>query len=439
MTRRMTGPLSVEGAEAYVAATCFKTGPPGKVGVELELFALDPADPARAVDATTLQAVLADAGPLPADGLLTAEPGGQLELSSQPASSLEGCAAAVGADLAQLRSAAATAGLLLAGIGTDPYRRPLRVIDLPRYAAMETFFDRFGPEGRVMMCSTASVQVCLDVGLPGRGASGYRRRWHLVHALAPVLVAAFANSPLRVGRPTGWRSTRQAVWARLDPSRTAAPGDGGAGGDPAAAWAKYALDAQVLCVRNEGSGPWTVPAGLTFRAWLRGGGPRPATQEDLRYHLTTLFPPVRPRGWLELRMIDAQPGDDWIVPTAVVTALVDDEIASDAALAAAEPLGDTADPALWTRAARDGLTDPDLHVVAVRCFSAALCALDRLDARSRIKAAVEAFMDSYVTRGRCPADDRLEEWRRRAGKGSGLRSGHGSGRGVPSGQEVAWC
>jgi glutamate--cysteine ligase len=427
MTRRMTGPLSVEGAEAYVASTCFKTGPPRKVGVELELFALDPADPTRAVDAARLRSVLAAAGPLPAGGLLTAEPGGQLELSSQPAPSLAGCAAAVSADLAQLRSAAATARLLLAGIGVDPDRSPRRVIDRPRYAAMEAFFDRSGPEGRVMMCSTASVQVCLDVGLPGTGASGYRRRWHLVHALGPMLVAAFANSPLRVGRPTGWRSTRQAVWSRLDPSRTAAPRDCGAVRDPSTAWARYVLDAQVLCVRNTEPEPWAVPVGLTFRDWVRGAGPRPATQDDLEYHLTTLFPPVRPRGWLELRMIDAQPGDDWIVPTAVATALIDDEIASDAALAAVERLGDAAGPDIWTRAARDALTDPDLHAVALECFAAALCALERLGARSRITAAVETFMDSYVTRGRCPADDRLDEWRRR------------SGRGVPTEQEVARC
>ena len=74
-----------------------------------------------------------------------------------------------------------------------------------------------------MMCSTASVQVCVDAGGEGPGWSGFRWRWHLLHAIGPVLVAAFANSPLRGGRPTGWKSTRQAIWARLDPGRTRAP------------------------------------------------------------------------------------------------------------------------------------------------------------------------------------------------------------------------
>ena len=127
-----------------------------------------------------------------------------------------------------MRQAVGAAGLSLVGSGVDPYRPPARILDLPRYAAMEEFFDRGGPWGRLMMCSTASVQVCVDAGLEGDGPSGYRYRWRLLHALGPVLVAAFANSPLRAGRPTGWKSTRQAVWARLDPGRTRAP----AGAEP---------------------------------------------------------------------------------------------------------------------------------------------------------------------------------------------------------------
>ena len=70
---------------------------------------------------------------------------------------------------------------------------------------------------------------------------------------------------------------------------------------------------------------------MTFRDWLRGGGERPPTRDDLSYHLSTLFPPVRPRGHLEFRVIDAQPGDGWIVPAAVVTAaLLDDPAAAQA-------------------------------------------------------------------------------------------------------------
>ena len=86
-------------------------------------------------------------------------------------------------------------------------------------------------------------------------------------------------------------------------------------GDPRAAWARYVLDAQVMCVREPGSTRWVAPSGLTFRNWIRGAASPGPTADDLTYHMTTLFPPVRPQGHLELRVIDAQPGDDgWIVP-----------------------------------------------------------------------------------------------------------------------------
>ena len=160
--------------------------------------------------------------------MITTEPGGQLELSSAPATSLGGCVTAAADDLAALRDVVRAAGLTLSGDGIDPIRPPRRVLDLPRYAAMEEFFDRRGPWGRVMMCNTASVQVCLDAGHENGGAAGYRSRWQLLHAIGPVLVAAFANSPRRQGRASGWRSTRQAVWSRLDPGRTRAP----AGAEP---------------------------------------------------------------------------------------------------------------------------------------------------------------------------------------------------------------
>jgi glutamate--cysteine ligase len=276
---------------------------------------------------------------------------------------------------------------------------------------MEKFFDREGPWGRQMMCGTASVQVCLDAGDNGAGSSGYRSRWRLLHAIGPVLVAAFANSPLRDGKPTGWRSARQQVWAHMDPGRTRAPV--WANGDPRDAWTAYALDAELMCVREPGSRDWTAPAGVTFRDWLRedGSGPlRAPTAEDLDYHLSTLFPPVRPHGHMELRMIDAQPGDGWIVPAAVVTALADDTKAADAALAAAEPVWDgspdTQDP--WLRAAQCGPADPLIGQASKRCFEAADSALARLDAPAAVRRAVTDFTERYVLKDRCPADDQLD-------------------------------
>ncbi|WP_377272446.1 ergothioneine biosynthesis glutamate--cysteine ligase EgtA [Peterkaempfera sp. SMS 1(5)a] len=426
-------PLTESRAEAYVASVCFKIGPPRRLGVELEWIVQDdrdaaaPVDPAR-IDAAVEALGLRPAAPtLPGGSAITREPGGQVELSSPPADSLTDCAETTLRDLGTLRAAFAARGLRLVGAGTDPHPRGrTRVLHQPRYAAMEEFFSRGGPWGKVMMCATASVQVCLDAGIDGPGPLGVRDRWRLLHLLGPVLVAAFANSPLLDGRPTGRRSTRQAVWERMDPSRTLAPTPLTA--DPRLAWARYALDAELLCVRRDDGRPWTAPRGVTFRDWLRGAGERPATLDDLAYHLTTLFPPVRPQGHLELRMIDAQPDDGWLIPTAVVTALLDDARAADAALEAVEPLtgpnGGLPAPRseLWTRASTLAVADPHLRRAAVACFDAADRALPRLGAPEGLRKAVAAFADRYPAGGRCPADDQLDALAGRTRGGAGPRT-----------------
>ncbi|MET9293934.1 ergothioneine biosynthesis glutamate--cysteine ligase EgtA [Streptomyces sp. NPDC003077] len=409
----MPGPEAITGAklEAHLRGICFKTGPPRRIGVEVEWLLHDareprcPLEPARLHDAAT---ALRD---LPLRSALTFEPGGQLELSSRPATSLTDCVESVRADLALVRPALRARGLGMAGHGHNPWHPPHRVLASPRYDAMETYFDRWGTAGRAMMGNTASVQVCVDAGYEEPGPLGHGRRWRLAHLLGAVLVAAFANSPVSEGCPTGHRSTRQLVWSQLDPARTLAPPEEA---DPRAAWAAYVLDAPVMCVRSE-RGPWDAPAGLTFREWARTGVPRPPTLEDLDYHVTTLFPPVRPRGHLELRMIDAQPGDGgWIVPLAVTAALFDDPEAAERAYRIVKPLAETAGarPAprnpLWRHAARRALGDPELHAAALACFETALEALPRRGASAEVTAAVAAYTERYVARGRCPADDLLD-------------------------------
>ncbi|MFF8771154.1 ergothioneine biosynthesis glutamate--cysteine ligase EgtA [Kitasatospora sp. NPDC015120] len=415
-------PLTESAARSHMAGVCFKIGPPRLVGVEVESFVHDERCPDQPVPPERLNAALdalplggPDGTSLPSGSRLTLEPGGQVELSSPPADSLTACVADTRRDLGALRAAFAAQGLRLTGTGTDPLARPrTMVLDHPRYLAMERHFDAAGPWGRIMMTGTASLQVCLDAGAED-GPHALERRWLLAHRLGPVLVAAFANSPLLDGRPTGHRSTRQTVWSRMDPSRTLAPAPGR--GDPREAWADYVLDAEVLCVRRHDGLPWTAPAGLTFGDWLRGGGERPPTLADLDYHRTTLFPPVRPHGHLELRMIDAQPGDGWVVPTALVTALLDDPLAGDAALAALEPLQPPRDDPrpprsdLWRRAAALATADPGLRRAALACFAAADAALGRLPGAERLRATVAAYAERYPARGRCPADDQLDALR----------------------------
>ena len=406
--------LTESAAELHVRKSGFPPGPPRRTGVELEWLLMDPNDPAQPVSPPRLAAAADAVRLLPLRSAVTVEPGGQLELSSPPAASLMRCVDAVDADLRLVRGRLRPLGLALAGYGLNPWQSPRRVVHSPRYAAMEAHFDRGGSAGRFMMAGTASTQICLDSGEREPGPLGQGRRWQLAHLLGAVLTATFANSPLQMGSPTGLRSTRQAVWAALDaglaPERAFA--------DPAAAWAAHALDAPVMFIRTR-QAPWITPRGLTFREWLRGALPglHPGL-DDLDCHLSTLFPPVRPRGYLELRMIDAQPGaDGWVVPLAVTATLFDDPAAAERAYRAVKQLAERAGtgPAprnpLWRAAVRHGLADPELREVAEVCFRAALEALPRRGASPAVREAVARFADRYVARGRCPADDLLDTWK----------------------------
>lgn len=428
--------LTEAAAEELIHGICFKTGPPRLLGAELEWLVFDAERPEDPVSHERLAAAHDAARALPLGSRVTVEPGGQLELSSAPAASLSGCVDGLQADLAAVRGALRDQGLVLRGLGQDTRRPYRRMLTSPRYEAMETYFDRSGPAGRAMMCASASVQVCVDAGHEEPGPLGHGRRWRLAHLIGAVLVASFANSPAHEGPYAGWRCARQGVWSDIDARRALAPP---LDSEPRGAWTRQALDTEVLCVRADGEGvPWAVPHGLTFRDWvrsgagprsggaarpagrsrsgagpLRGSGPRPPTADDLDYHLTTLFPPVRPRGHLELRMIDAQPGDDgWLVPVAVVHALFDDPEAAETAYRVAKGLADSygTRPAprnpLWRSAARHGLSDPELRAAARACFRAATEALPRLGAGARVRDTVAEFTDRYVSRGRCPADDR---------------------------------
>ncbi|NUR62000.1 MAG: ergothioneine biosynthesis glutamate--cysteine ligase EgtA [Catenulispora sp.] len=356
--------ITVDDAVEYISGICFKTGPPSRVGVELEWLVRDTRRPARLPERDRLLRAFSKAAALPLSGTLSLEPGGQWELSSAPAGSVRDLIAVTDQDLARVRRSASEAGFELVGLGHEPGHPPRRVLDDARYVAMERFFDRDNGSGRVMMCSTASIQVNVDAGVEDDGPDGYRDRWLLAHLLTPLLSWVFC------------RSERPNIWAALDPGRTAAPPLDSL--EPRLAYAHYALDAKLCCVQRPDGADWHAPPGLTFREWIKAGvldpdEPRAPTLDDLAYHLTTLFPPVRARGHLELRVLDALPGDLWRVPTALVTALFHDARAAEDARAALE------------------LTP--IRKAATACFDAALSALERMDAPESLVAEVARFAE----------------------------------------------
>nr|QLJ96437.1 ergothioneine biosynthesis glutamate--cysteine ligase EgtA [Micromonospora carbonacea] len=389
-----TTPLrGVDDAVRHIARICFKTGPPTRTGVELEWTVHDAADPARPVDRERLRAALgphspttiddsSPAAPLRHGSTVTVEPGGQIEISTAPRSSVAALIEATNADIAQVTDLLRRAGLLLGRTGIDPWRLPRPTVDTPRYRAMRCVFDRGGPAGRTMMYSTAGLQVCLDAGEPAHVAA----RWAAVHAVGPPLLAAFATADRHAGRRTGWASARMAAWLAIDPARTRpvwSPQQPDA--DPVAAWTAYALAAPLLCLRDD-TADWTPPPGVTFGDWIAGALPRPPTTDDLEYHLSTLFPVVRPRGYLEIRYLDTQPGPDWRLPLAVLAALLAEPGTVAQAVAAAGPVADR-----WHTAARHGLGDPPLARAAADLLDLALAALPRL--------ALPADLHDETTRG----------------------------------------
>lgn len=380
-----------ESVHGYVQRICFKTGPPGRVGAELEWLVAHPSDPGAVVSLAYLSRVLAGAHPFPGGSRVTVEPGGQVELSSVPAGGLARCHAALARDVAHLQAVLGAAALALVPAGIDPSRLPVRQLHHARYDAMAAYFGtRPQGIGLVMMCSTAAVQVNLDAGADPADVA---RRWDVLHRVGPALSAAFANSPRHNGRMTGWKSTRQAVWLHLDAGRPYAPAEG----DPASAWTGYALAAPVMMLRTS-QGPWLASPGFSFGEWLDGRVPglAPPTADDLRYHLTTLFPPVRPRGWFEVRYLDAQAAQWWPVPVAVLATLLASPRAADVAAEACEPTAGA-----WDTAARHGPGDPTLARAGLAVFEA----IADLVPDPVVRQLVVRFMDRYIGRGRCPADD----------------------------------
>ncbi len=274
---------------------------PGRIGVEVELIPVtdtdspDPVDPA-VVRAGFDESFVGAARP-------SFEPGGQLELSPPPQRSVGALVREVRRLLAQASTIVATRCARLETVGTNPYHScadvPLRT-PTPRYMAMQAEFDRYGPNGRRMMRLTASLQVTVDL-LPGRAGM---EQWLVANLAGPALTAAFANSTVIDGLAAG-AGARTQIWRGMDACRTAYDGRLVDIVDPVGAYLAFAAAAPRL--------------------------PIPETA-DPSYHLSTLFPPVRPRGgYLEVRYLDAQPLDRFgDVVAAVARLLYNQQVRRDA-------------------------------------------------------------------------------------------------------------
>jgi ergothioneine biosynthesis glutamate--cysteine ligase EgtA len=388
-----TAPIhNLDDARRHAVAHALTASTIGTVGLELEMHLVDLAQPAVRVAWQRLMALVKGIPPLPCGSAITVEPGGQVELSTMPKPDISSAVAALDADKRALAAAFATEGLGLVALGADPARPVQRLSPKARYAAMEAHFQATGSGlgGPAMMCSTAALQINVNAGPPSQWSSRVSR----LHHLGPIFVAISACSPWLAGSSSGWRSMRQQVWGDIDQARCGPLLDGA---NPDAEWALYALMAPVMLVRDlDDASVHPVRERVSFAAWVSGTadfGRRP-TYDDLDYHLSTLFPPVRPRGFLELRCLDAVPQRWWPGLAGIAATLIDDPVASDRAAAICGGITDA-----WTVAARDGLADPALARAARGCVEAAI---DR--APLLLKPQMSAYAE-LVEAGRTPGDE----------------------------------
>ena len=251
---------------------------PGRIGAEVELIAVTDADPPLPVDPAVLAGGFDERFSCAARPSF--EPGGQLELSPPPRRTVAELVAEVNRLLRWSKAIATARGVRLMPVGTNPYHScadvPLRTPS-PRYLAMQSEFDQLGPNGRRMMRLTAALQINVDL-LPGDDGI---EQWLVANLAGPALTVAFANSTVIDARPTGLQGARTRIWQGVDLRRTAYDGRHLDIGDPVRAYQAFAAAAPRLPI-PAAADPW--------------------------YHLSTLFPPVRPRGgYLEVRYLDSQP------------------------------------------------------------------------------------------------------------------------------------
>ncbi len=265
---------------------------------------------------------------------VTLEPGGQIELSGAPLETIHQTCAETGRHLSQMKEVADELGIALMGLGYRPKGRLENIpwMPKPRYAIMRRHMPKRGKLGLDMMLATTTVQVNLDFSSEERMI----RMFRVALALQPVATALWANSPFKEGRKTGFLSYRSHIWTDTDPDRCGMLPFVFEDGFGFKRYVDYMLDVPMYFVRRDGK--YIDAAGQSFADFMAGQLPalpgETPTIVDWEDHLTTAFPEVRLKHFLEMRGAD---GGDWgnicALPAFWVGLFYDDE-----ALAGAEGL-----------------------------------------------------------------------------------------------------
>lgn len=235
---------------------------------------------------------------------LTLEPGGQFELSGAPFESLLDTERELEQHFAEVRQVCDELGLVCVGAGLNGLQGLDEVDWMPksRYKIMRRYMERVGSLGHWMMKMTCTVQANFDFTSEDDAADILRTAlW-----LSPLVSAIFARSPIKERRPSGFMSTRCHVWTDTDPDRTGFPAFMLAGGFGFRDYLAYTLDVPMYFIIRDGQ--YLDMAGHSFRDFMRDGHEgHTATVEDYEDHISTLFPEVRMKRYIEVRGADVGP------------------------------------------------------------------------------------------------------------------------------------
>jgi glutamate--cysteine ligase len=259
---------------------------------------------------------------------ITVEPGGQLELSGEQCESIHCAHRELMEHIREIVTVGRGLGIVFLGLGMQPVSRVEEIEWVPkrRYEIMAPYMIRVGTQGHRMMKQTATVQANFDFADERDAMSKMR----VAMGLVPVVSAMFANSSISEGRLNGYTTLRGHIWTETDAARS------GMlpfvfGPEPSLEdYVEYALDVPMYFVIRDGA--YVEMTDRTFRQLLDGRhGPERATLEDWALHLTTLFPEVRLKRYIEVRSADSQPPEMMLALPALMKGVLYEPDSLDAA------------------------------------------------------------------------------------------------------------
>jgi glutamate--cysteine ligase len=352
------------------------------------------------------------------DGTISLEPAGQLELSGAPLENLHETCAETGRHLKQVKAVGDRLGLGFLGLGMwpDKTRAELPVMPKGRYGIMLRHMPRVGSMGLDMMLRTCTIQVNLDY----QSEADMVKKFRTSLALQPLATALFANSPFTEGKPNGMLSYRSHIWSDTDPARTGMLPFVFEDGFGYERYADYALDVPMYFVYRDGS--YIDAAGQSFRDFLDGRlpalpGEKP-TIADWNDHLSTAFPEVRLKSFLEMRGADGGPWGRICALPAFWVGLLYDQGALDAAWDLVKDWSMDARQVLRDSVPKLGLDAPvpggrtlrDIAGEVLEIARSGLASRARLDVSGNNETGYLGVLQEVVSRGQTPAESLLERY-----------------------------